>query len=272
MSEMLRPKPTRRSLLKAAGAGTVGATLFGHLVEARQSARVRRTFVLVHGAWHGGWCWRRVAERLRAAGHTVHTPTLTGLGERSHLLSADIMLETHILDVVNIFKFEDVENAVLCGHSYGGFIISGAVERVFSQVASIVFLDGLVPHDGQTGLDVATPMGRAGITGAVQRGAISRPAPTAAALNVNEADRRWVDAKMTPQPIRGSLEKITLTGARERVPKRAYIRTANYADETFDRFFAEAKAAGWRTFTIPSGHDAMIDAPDRLTDMLLDLA
>jgi pimeloyl-ACP methyl ester carboxylesterase len=258
--------------LKTAGAGFVGVALPGQS-NSSQSARRPRTFVLVHGAWHGGWCWRRVAERLRARGHIVHTPTLTGLGERAHLLSRDISLETHILDVVNVFKFEDVENALLCGHSYGGFIISGVVERVLPQVASMVFLDALIPSNGQTGLDVATQAGRDGITRAIQNGAISRPAPTAAALNVNVADRAWVDAKMTPQPISVSSDKISLTGARERVPKRAYVRTANYPDETFDRFFAQARASsGWQAFTIPSGHDAMIDAPDRLTELLIELA
>ena len=87
------------------------------------------TFVLVHGAWHGGWCWQRVADRLRGAGHTVFTPTLTGLGERSHLLRAGIDLTTHITDVVNVMRWEDLTDVVLCGHSYGGFVISGWLSK-----------------------------------------------------------------------------------------------------------------------------------------------
>jgi pimeloyl-ACP methyl ester carboxylesterase len=112
----------------------------------------RLTFVLVHGAWHGGWCWRRVADLLTRQGHRVFTPTLTGLGERSHLLNSAIDLETHITDVVNVFRWENIENAVLCGHSYGGWVISGVAEALESlavPLAAIVFLDAHLPENGQ---------------------------------------------------------------------------------------------------------------------------
>src|SRR6202790_2354862 len=102
-------------------------------------------FVLVHGAWHGGWCWQRVADRLRGGGHTVFTPTLTGLGERSHLLRAGIELKTHITDVVNVMKWERLQNVVLCGPSYGSFVISVIAEQMASAIRSIVFLDAFVP-------------------------------------------------------------------------------------------------------------------------------
>ena len=125
----------------------------------------------------------------------MYTPTLTGLGERSHLINRDINLDTHITDVVNVFKWEGVANAVLCGHSYGGWVISGATEQVLPQVASIVFLDAFVPRDGQTGLDIATPTSRDGINLAIKNGAISRPPPTDESFKVNEKDRAWVDAK-----------------------------------------------------------------------------
>jgi pimeloyl-ACP methyl ester carboxylesterase len=144
----------------------------------------------------------------------VYTPTLTGLGERSHLISREINLDTHITDVVNVFRWEGIENAVLCGHSYGGWVVSGAVEHVLTQVTSLVFLDAYVPRDGQTGLDIATPLSRDGINLAMKNGAISRPPPTAESFNVNEKDRAWVDAKMTPQPLGVSLQKIRLTTSR----------------------------------------------------------
>jgi pimeloyl-ACP methyl ester carboxylesterase len=99
------------------------------------------TFVLVHGAWHGGWCWPRVADRLRSARHKVFTPTLTGLGERSHLLSPEIDIATHVTDVVNVIKWERLTDVVLCGHSYGGFVISGVAEKMSAAIRSIVFLD-----------------------------------------------------------------------------------------------------------------------------------
>ena len=270
MSNQHHDQPTRRELLTAACAGLIAAAVPSSV--RAQSGPSGRTFVLVHGAWHGGWCWRRVADRLRAMGHTVHAPTLTGLGERSHLMSPAITLETHVNDIVNVIKWEDASDVVLCGHSYGGFVISGVVERVPAAVRSLVFVDALVPRDGQNGLDVATPMGRDGLNQALKNGAISRPAPSAAVLNVNENDRAWVDGKMTPQPVRVSLDPIRLTGARERIARRAYVRSRNYADPTFDKYFEEAAAAGWRTYSVASGHDVMVDAPDRLTEILLDVA
>src|SRR5215469_5433201 len=112
------------------------------------------TFVLVHGAWHGGWCWQRVADRLRSGGHSVFTPTLTGLGERSHLLREGIDIGTHIADVVNVMKWEQLTDVVLCGHSYGGFVISGVAEQMAPAIRSVVFLDAFVPNDGDTTLSL----------------------------------------------------------------------------------------------------------------------
>ena len=111
MSIVHSSRPTRRQILRAVGTGVAAVAVPGASASA-QSGQPRRIFVLVHGAWHGGWCWRRVADRLQAAGHTVYTPTLTGLGERSHLINRDINLDTHITDVVNVFKWEGVANAV----------------------------------------------------------------------------------------------------------------------------------------------------------------
>ncbi len=106
------------------------------------------TYVLVHGAWHGGWCWRRVADRLIQRGHTVFTPTLTGVGERSHLRTRDVDLTTQITDIVNVMKWEGLKDIVLCGHSYGGFVVTGVAERMESSISSIVYLDAFLPEDG----------------------------------------------------------------------------------------------------------------------------
>ena len=115
-----------------------------------------RTFVLVHGAWHGGWCWQRVATALQAEGHKVYAPSLTGLADRSHLLSNSINLDTHITDIVNLFKWEDLRNAVLVAHSYGGWPVSGAIEQLLDRVSSIVYVDAFMPADGERGFDLAT--------------------------------------------------------------------------------------------------------------------
>ena len=128
---------TRRATLAGAAAG-FGAVAFVNSAKAQVTPK---TFVLVHGSWHGGWCWRRVSDRLEKLGHKVFTPTLTGLGERSHLLDEKVNLTTHITDIVNVIKWERLINVVLCGHSYAGYPVSGALEQIGSAVSSIVFLN-----------------------------------------------------------------------------------------------------------------------------------
>jgi pimeloyl-ACP methyl ester carboxylesterase len=232
-----------------------------------------RTFVLVHGAWHGGWCWRRVADILQARGHKVFAPTLTGLADRSHLLSAGINLDTHIADIVNLVKWEDLGDLVLVGHSYAGFPVSGAIEQIFDRVASVVFLDAFVPEDGQKSLDVASAFSRKAVLEAKGRGEVATAPPKAALFAVNERDRAWVDSKLTPQPIGVALQPIRLTGARERVPKKTYIRAALYPQPTFDGAYQAKKAEpSWRTCEVRCGHDVMIDSPDALADILLNVA
>jgi pimeloyl-ACP methyl ester carboxylesterase len=226
------------------------------------------TFVLVHGAFHGGWCWNRVSKLLSAKQHTVVAPTLTGLGERSHLLNPEIDLDTHVLDVVNVMKWQELRDVVLVGHSYAGMVISGVAERMEKSIAALVVLDGFVPANGQSISDVGSPQIRQLIQKAVSEGAISIPPAAAAFFNVNENDRAWVDAQCTPHPLKSLLQKITLTGARERIACKAYIRAANHESTPFDAALSEVRNRGWRTSKIDAGHDAMIDAPAKLADML----
>lgn len=234
---------------------------------------VRKTFVLVHGTSYGGWCWKRVADILRRQGHDVYSPTLTGLGERSHLMSAAINLDTHILDVVNTIRWERLHDVCLVGHSSGGVIVSGAVEQVEDRVSSIVFLDAFLPEDGQQGTDWNSPHAKAAIQAAVTNGEISRPPVSSSIYNVNDADRAWVDAMTTPQPIGVSVQPIRLTGARDRVARKSYIRATGYPHELFDRFYARTRAdPTWRTYEVACGHDVMIDDPARLAEILVEVA
>ena len=259
--------PVRRALL----AGSAAALAVE--AKAQPAAPRRHTFVLVHGASQGGWCWRRVADRLERRGHKVFTPTLTGLGERSHLMSRDVDLDMHITDVVNAIKWESLDDLVLVGHSYGGWVVSGVAEQVLPAIRSIVFLDAFMPENGQRGLDLNSERSKAEIARALEKGDISRPAPPATTWNVNEKDRAWVDAKQTAQPIGVSLKPIRLTGARERVAKKTYIRATRYENPNFDKFYAARKAdRTWRTYEVPCGHDVMIDLPDRLTEILEEVA
>jgi pimeloyl-ACP methyl ester carboxylesterase len=232
-----------------------------------------KTFVLVHGAWHGGWCYVRVAERLQAQGHRVYRPTLTGLGERAHLMSAGVNLSTHVTDIVNVFKFEQLADVELVGHSYGGMVIAGVAEQMAAAISSIVFLDAFVPQDGESAQALTSPAVRETIQAALARGEVGLAPRPAEAFGVNEKDRAWVDALCVPQPIASFTEKIKLTGAYNRIAKKSYIRAASYVNPGFDAALARVKNdPSWRTYAASCGHDVMVDAPGWLTEILLDVA
>ena len=233
------------------------------------AVRSPRTFVLVHGAWHGGWCWRRVADRLRREGHQVFTPTLTGVGERAHLIGCDISLATHIADVVNVITSEDLADVVLCGHSYGGFVISGVAEEAEARIAALVFLDAFVPQNGEPMVDIASPATRDAIAATVARGERTIAPISAAFFRVNEADCAWVDDRCTPHPVATTTEKIVLTGARERIAKKAHVRASGYPSGPFDATARLKAQGGWQVHELACGHDAMVDMPEAVAEILV---
>jgi len=268
---MTAEEATRRAAIGGMAAGA-GATALGVLTPA-QAQGARKTFVLVHGSSAGGWCYRRVADLIEKAGHKVYAPTLTGLGERSHLMSGQITLDTHITDVANVIKWEDLDGFVLVGHSYGGWIISGVAERFEKRIASIVFLDAFMPEDGQRVLDTNSPRSRAEIEEAVKKAEVSRPAPPASVWAVNAKDQPWVNEKFTAQPIGVAFTPIRLTGARDRIAKKTYVRAKGYDNPNFERYYAKVKAdPSWRTYELPCGHEVMIDMPERTAEILLEVA
>lgn len=237
-------------------------------------ANDQKTFVLVHGAWHGGWCWRRVADLLRAKGHVVFTPTLSGLADRSHLMSRDITLQTHADDVSNLVKWEGLGNVCLVGHSYGGFVISLAAETIGDRLSSFVFLDAFVPEDGDDPLTMINPAVRTEIESGLARGELSRAPPPASYFRVQtQSDRDWVDSLMTPQPNGVWRGPLRLSGARENVNRRAYIRAGLYPSPAFDAAMEKLRdRSGWDVFPIAAGHDVMVDAPAELATALTGLA
>jgi pimeloyl-ACP methyl ester carboxylesterase len=238
-----------------------------------QTQTSAKTFVLVHGAWHGGWCWRRVSDLLEGRGHKVFTPTMTGLGERSHLIDPKVNLATHITDIVNVIKWEGLGDIVLVGHSYGGAIISGVAEQMGDKIGSIVFLDAFVPESGDSLATNASQPVREAIAALVEKGETTMKPVSAAVFRVNEKDRARVDAMCTPHPVATFTDTIALTGARERVAKKAYIRAKGYPSVPFDGVQERLKAdAAWRVYEMPCGHDAMVDMPDRLTEILIEVA
>jgi pimeloyl-ACP methyl ester carboxylesterase len=230
------------------------------------------TFVLVHGAWHGAWCWRRVEKLLRARGHEVFVPTLTGVADRSHLLSADVGIDTHVADVINLVKWEGLKDIVLVGHSYAGVVISAVAEKIEKNIASIVFLDAFLPETGQRMTDLTVQATRDLFDAAQAKGDLGIAPRSAASFMVNEKDRAWVDAQCTPQPIRTVTQTVQLTGARNRIGKRAYIRAAGYPNEPFDLAREKARGLGWRIYNCDCGHDVMVDMPERLAEILIEVA
>ena len=227
----------------------------------RPVATAPATFVLVAGNGEGGWIYRRIANLLAKRGHQVFTPTLTGLGERSHLLSASINLTTHITDVVNVVQWEDLTDIVLCGHSYGGMVITGVAERIGERIASIVYLDALIPEDDQSTLDINPRKLADGI---------ASPPPKATVLKVNDKDQAWVDAKCTPQPNGAASEKLKVTGAYQRIRKKVYVRAGGYPNQVFTKFYDRVRAdPSWTVHVLPCGHDIMVDMPDELSDILV---
>jgi pimeloyl-ACP methyl ester carboxylesterase len=258
---------TRRGALGTAAVGIValGAT------PALAQAGARKTFVLVHGAYHGGWCWRRVADILEAHGHKVFAPSLTGNGDRSHLLSKDINLDTQIADIVNLVTWEDLHDICLVPHSYGGWPASGALEAIHDRVGSIVWVDAFKPEDGQKGTDYISEFSRKAMIEAVAKGEPGRKPPLAKTFSLSAKDFAWIVAKLTQQPNGPALQPIRLTGKRETIARKTYIRAAKYPQAAFDKALAECKAdKTWQTFVNEtSGHDVMVDQPEWLADVLL---
>ena len=212
---------------------------------------------------------------LQAAGHDVFTPTLTGVGERSHLNSPGINLSTHIADVANLIRWEELSDVILCGHSYGGCVISGAADSVSDRIRALVYLDAFVLEDGEALIDLLPPE-------QVQRmrqlaedsGEGWRLAPIPAeAFNVNPRDAAWVNRQCTPQALAAFEERIRLTGGLDRIKDATHILATGYQEGSpFPACHERAKKKGWKTRTMASGHDVMIDLPDELTAFLLEYA
>lgn len=231
------------------------------------------TFLLVHGAWHGSWCWKRVRRILQAAGHEVFTPTLTGVGERAHLLSPEVNLETHIADVANLIHWEELSDVILCGHSYAGCVVSAVADRFPEQIRALIYLDAFVPESGQSLHDtLPAEMRNAQVEEARETGdGWQVPPIPAEVFQVNERDREWVNRQCTMQPLATFQQKLELTGRIEEINDISYILAA-WQPSPFPQFLAKAKAKGWKTAELRCGHDVMLDLPEELCRELLKAA
>lgn len=222
-------------------------------------------YVLVHGAWSGGWGFTDMAERLRAAGHQVFVATLTGLGERLHLAHPGITLSTHIADVVGLIDCEALEEVILIGHSYGGMVITGVAGVRGSRIRGLVYLDAFLPRDGEALWDLADDATRAFYIDA-QRQTPGMVQPTFAA----QTDR---PRRLTGHPLLTLLEPVSIGPEAAAIPNRTYIYATANAPTLFTQFYARtASDPAWRVRTIATGHVVMWEDPDGLLSLLLEEA
>lgn len=236
----------------------------------------KQTFVLVHGGRHGGWSWQRVADRLRAQGHTVYTPTLTGLGDRAHLASPEIGLDTHVKDLVSVFEFEDLVDVVLVMHSYGGMVGSGAMEEIGDRVRSVVFLDAVMPRSGESVLDLQPPGREERIRKTVEQEGDGWlvPASDASYWGITDSeDLAWVNPRITAQPFKtytdrlGEITRVWETPA-------VFILCQNsegvaHIDATRALERCESGDAKFELLTLVASHDAMVTHTEDVTRMLV---
>ena len=229
------------------------------------------TFVLVHGAWHGGWCWTPLKQKLCALGHEVHAPTLTGLGERAHLLSADITAETHVADIVNTLRWRDLRNVILVGHSYGGMIITGVADRCADHIRALVYFDAFVPEQSEQAIfQNANPDRMAAFQRQIDAGAIGLEPDGASVTWAEDPDlRSYILSKCTPHPKGTFARGVTLSGRQNEVPNKHYIIAAKNAKSPFQREYERLKTrADWTNDALNTWHDGMLEAPGQMAHML----
>lgn len=232
------------------------------------------TFVLVHGAWHGGWVWQTLAQHLRQQGHNVYTPTLTGLGEKSHLLNNSINLDTFITDIINLFKWENLNNVVLLGHSFGGLVVSGVADRIPEKIRQLIFLDGFLIENGQSAFDTlpAKAVDKLYNIAASQCNGLALPAPRPVLLGYpdDENTTETIAGLLTPHPIGTYASKLELHHPLGNYLPVTYYKCTNPVYDPVAQSHALAKKQqGWSIVKLPTSHAAPFTHPHLLADLLL---
>jgi pimeloyl-ACP methyl ester carboxylesterase len=230
-------------------------------------------FILVHGMWYGGWCWKKVGPLLRDAGHEVYMITLTGVGERGHVRYAGIDMNTHIQDVVSVLEFENLEDVVLVGHSLAGFMAPAVAERVPERIAHIVNIDGVLPVDGRSFKELMPDYWE----DFRQRGRAkgdewwSPPIPEWT-FGIIGPDLEWMSSRLTPHPLKTWEMPLSFTSPAARSIPRTFIHcTEGASPEEITGQEKECAQMGWQYRQLATGHAAMITAPQELTELLLEL-
>jgi len=237
------------------------------------------TFVLVPGAWLGGWCWKYVAPRLRDEGHDVYTPTLTGLGERVHLADPDVDLETHVTDVVNVIEYEGLDDVVLVGHSYAGLVVTEVASRVADRLAHVLYLDGLVPPGDEAmsyddiagGPPEASEFGPTADDAGAGDWRLPMPEEPPGWVGIDEEDAEWMRSKAVPHPVKTFTTAVSVDASQaERLPHSYVLCTENGMDAfLLDFVRGMASDRGWELHELSTGHWPMVSQPDAVVERLL---
>ncbi|HSV52013.1 MAG TPA: alpha/beta hydrolase [Burkholderiaceae bacterium] len=239
-------------------------------------------FVLVHGAWHGAWCWRDVAQALVRAGHRAHAVTLTGVGERVHLLDTNITLETHIADVTNAIAFEEMDKVVLVVHSYAGMLGTAVADRMPQRLGHLVYVDAVVPKPGESWSSThASATREARLAAAQASSAYAFPAPDPKVFGLDAEQHAWVQRRQTPHPGHTYQAALDFDPRRVAGVPRTFVNCTQPPLATIDvirqrvvdpKFWEGAWLPGAKVVELKTGHDPMVSAPGDLTRILLDCA
>jgi len=225
-------------------------------------------FVLVHGAWHGAWCWQKILPSLWAKGHRAFPVTLTGVGDREHLMSPTIRLATHIDDVAAVIETEELKRVVLVGHSYGGLLITAAADRYAERIVRLVYLDAIVPHSGESWSSSHDESARQARRAGIARDGVIPP-PPASAFGLTGEDAAWVDRRQRPHPGAVYEDVLHFNDARVASLARTFVDCTSPALPTIAKSRQRVRSEpGWQVIEIATGHDPMISAPGQLLDIL----
>lgn len=272
--------PNRRTVITGLGFAGLATTITGCMGTRQMRKEEPTTFVLVHGAWHGGWCWDEVRRLLEMDGQVVHTPTLAGLGDRAGEIHAGIGLNDHIEDISRYIVENGLKDIVLVGHSYGGMVITGIADRMKERIRHIVYLDAALPEDGQSMISYGPPKSKPELQAlTTQLKALSPDGiamatfpPEFLGIPVTHPLYNWVKARLTPHPLKSWLDQISLTNGGSNGLPRTYIHcVAPALPRTSFPFIARQVRddPSWRYAELQTGHDAMITAPAELVSMLM---
>ncbi len=227
-----------------------------------------KTFLVCHGAWSAGWAWKKMHPLMQAAGHRLVTPTYTGLGERSHLAHPGIDLNSHIEDMLNVIKYEDLRDIVLIGHSYGGMVATGVADRARDKVRQLIYIDAFVPADGQSLLDL-NEVARPRMLELSKTGDGWRVPPNPTPPDTPAADLEWLTARRVDMPIKCFEAKLKLQGGRLTLPRSYIYATRITPADTFGPFAEMTKGdPAWSYYEIDASHSPNVTAPEALMALL----